>query len=293
MKIIDLYKKHKPVISFEIFPPNSKHGIETIYDTVDGLAKFNPDFISVTYGAGGTSRGKTVEIASYIKSKHNIEPLAHLTSVGATKDEILDIIAEYNKNNISNVLALRGDIPKDADEDFLARGEFGYASDLTKFLKENGDFCVAGAYYPETHPENNDLMDLFNLKKKVDSGSDFLVSQIVFDNEILYNFKEKTDKLGIKVPMVAGVIPVTNAAQIKRILSLCDCSFPPKFQRILDRYEHDPESLKEAGIAYAIEQIIDLIAAGIDGIHLYTMNKVDTTEQIMKSISHIRNFDNK
>ena len=163
-----------------------------------------------------------------------------------------------------------------------------YGINLYNTVKEKTNFSVAGAYYPETHMENNDLMDLFNLKTKVESGTDFLISQIFFDNEILYRFKEKTDKLGINIPFAAGIIPVTNAKQIKRITSLCGCSLPPKFKRILDKYEDKPEALMEAGIAYAIEQIIDLISWGIDGIHLYTMNKIDTTKKIMENIEHIR-----
>lgn len=288
MKISNMYKEKKPVISFEVFPPNSAHSIETIYETVHELAKFKPDFISVTYGAGGSTRGKTVEIASLIKNKYNIESLAHLTCVGASKNEIDKIIEEYKINNIENILALRGDFPKEMSNFDKENGDFIYASDLTKYIKENTNFSVAGAYYPETHMENNDLMDLFNLKTKVESGTDFLISQIFFDNEILYRFKEKTDKLGINIPFVAGIIPVTNAKQIKRITSLCGCSLPPKFKRILDKYEDKPEALMEAGIAYAIEQIIDLISWGIDGIHLYTMNKVDTTKKIMENIEHIR-----
>ncbi len=289
MKIKDIFKKKKSVISFEIFPPNKHHNLDSIYETIDGLTKFTPDFISVTYGAGGTTRGKTVDIASHIKEKHAIESLAHLTCVGATRGEINSIIKSYNKKGIENVLSLRGDIPSGSVPTDYLGGDFTYASDLTEYLKANGDFTVAGAYYPETHFESNDLKDLFNLKKKVDAGTDFLISQLFFDNEILYRFKEKTDKLDINVPFQAGIIPVTNAKQIKRITELSHCSLPPKFKRILDKYEHKPESLKEAGIAYAIEQIIDLISWGIDGIHLYTMNKVDTTEKIMKSINHIRN----
>lgn len=289
MKIKDMFNQKKPVVSFEVFPPNKNHDIDTIYDTIHELAKFSPDFISVTYGAGGSTRGKTVEIASLIKNRYGIESLAHLTGVGATKKEIDGIIEEYRSNNIENILSLRGDFPKDCSDEFKNSGDFQYASDLTSYLKSKGDFSVAGAYYPETHQENNDLMDLFNLKKKADAGTDFLISQIFFDNEILYRFREKTDKLGIHIPFQAGIIPVTNAKQIKRITSLCHCSLPPKFQRILDKYEDKPDSLTEAGVAYATEQIIDLISWGIDGIHLYTMNKVDTTKKIMESIAHIRN----
>lgn len=289
MKIKEIFKNKKPVVSFEIFPPNKNHSINTIYDTIDGLAKFNPDFISVTYGAGGTTRGKTVDIASYIKEKYKIESLAHLTCIGATKKEIDKIILEYKEKNIENILSLRGDTPKDFKREILDNSDFKFASDLTAYLKKNTDFSIAGAYYPEAHFENNDLMDLFNLKKKVEAGTDFLISQIFFDNELFYKFKENSSKIGIEIPFSAGIIPVTNAKQIKRITELCHCSLPPKFKRILDKYENKPESLHEAGIAYAIEQIIDLVSWGVDGIHLYTMNKVDTTSEIMKNINHIIN----
>lgn len=284
MKINEIYKKKKPVVSFEIFPPNAKYSIETIYETIDGLAKFNPDFISVTYGAGGTTRGRTVEIASRIQNKYNIDALAHLTCVGATKSEIDGILKELKDNNIENIMALRGDFP---NGETSHNGELQYANDLISHIKQTDDFCTGGAFYPEAHFETNDLMDLFNLKRKVDAGADFLVSQIFLDNEQLFRFKEKTDKLNINVPLAAGIIPVTNAKQMKRIFSLCHCTLTPKFKRILEKYEDKPEALREAGIAYAIEQIIDLCAWGIDGIHLYTMNKVDTTTQIMKGIEHI------
>lgn len=284
MKISEIYKQKKPVLSFEIFPPNAKYSIETIYETIDELAKFNPDFISVTYGAGGTTRGRTVEIASRIKNKYSIESLAHLTCVGATTMEINSILQDLKDNNIENIMALRGDYPEGQNSH---DGDFKYASDLIKHIKSTGDFCTGGAYYPEGHFECNDLLDLFNLKQKVDAGADFLVSQIFLDNEQLFRFKEKTDKLNINVPFAAGVIPVTNAKQMKRIFSLSHCTLTPKFKRILEKYEHKPEALKEAGIAYAIEQIIDLVAWGIDGVHLYTMNKVDTTQKIMQGIEHI------
>ncbi|TDT72564.1 5,10-methylenetetrahydrofolate reductase (NAD(P)) [Hypnocyclicus thermotrophus] len=289
MKIKDIYmqkkESKKPVFSFEIFPPNSKHPIDTIYNTIDELSKFNPDFISVTYGAGGSTRGRTVEIASRIKNKYNIESLAHLTCIEAKKNEIDDILYKLKENNIENILALRGDHPIDREP---IKGDFNYASDLITYIKnKNMDFSLGGAYYPEGHFETNDLMDLFNLKRKVDLGAEFLISQIFLDNEILYRFKEKTDKLGINVPFAAGIIPVTNAKQMKRIFSLSHCSISPKFKRILDKYEHNPEALKEAGIAYATEQIIDLVAWGIDGIHLYTMNKIDTTRKIVKDIEYI------
>lgn len=285
MSIKNLYTKKKPVISFEIFPPNEKHPIEKIYNTIDELAKLKPDYISVTYGAGGSTRGRTVEIASRIKNIHNIEALAHLTCIGATEAEIDRILQELKEKNIHNVLALRGDEPLDGS---LPKGDFEYAADLVKRVKSKGNFAIGGAYYPETHQESNDLLDLFHLKEKVEAGADFLISQIFFDNNLYYDFREKTDKLGINIPLVPGIIPVTDARQIKRITELCGCSVPPKFQKILDRYDGKPEALKEAGIAYAVEQIIDLISSGVDGVHLYTMNKVEVTTEIMRRIKNIR-----
>lgn len=285
MFIKDIYKSKKPVISFEIFPPNEKYPVEKIYDTIDELVKLNPDFISVTYGAGGTTRGRTVDIASRIKKVNNVEVLAHLTCIGADKNEINGILDDLHSNGIENVLALRGDYPNDGS---IPEGDFKYAYELVKQIKERGDFSIGGAFYPEGHQENNDLMDLFHLKRKAEEGTDFLISQIFFDNNFFYDFKEKAKKLEIDAPLVAGIMPVTDARQIKRITALCGSSIPAKFQRILDRYENNPEALEDAGIAYAVEQIVDLISSGVDGIHLYTMNKVDTTKKIMDAIANLR-----
>lgn len=285
MFIKDIYKKKKPVISFEVFPPNAKFPVERVYDTIDELVKFEPDFISVTYGAGGTTRGRTVEIASRIKNVNNTEVLAHLTCIGANKTEINGILDDLKSKGVENVLALRGDYPSDGS---IPEGEFNYAYQLVKQVKEKGGFSIGGAFYPEGHQESNDLKDLFYLKRKTEEGTDFLISQIFFDNQFFYDFKEKADKMEIDVPLVAGIMPVTNAKQIKRITSLCGSSLPPKFQRILDKYEDDPKALKDAGIAYAVDQIVDLIASGVDGIHLYTMNRVDTTQRIMEAIANLR-----
>lgn len=286
MKIANLFTKKKPTISFEVFPPNDIYSLNDVFNVIDELAELNPDFISVTYGAGGATRGKTVEIASKIKNENKIEALAHLTCIGAEKAEIDSITEELKKNNIENILALRGDFPKDGS--ITKAGDFAHASDLVKYLKEKKSFSIGGAYYPEGHQDTNDLLDLFNLKIKVDSGTDFLISQIFFDNEQFYEFREKLKKLNINVPLVAGIMPVTNAKQIRKITSMCGCSIPEKLRKILDRYEDNPQALKEAGIAYATEQIIDLITSDIDGIHLYTMNKVETAKKIMESIKNIR-----
>ena len=267
MKITNLFTKKKPTISFEVFPPNEIYSLDEVFGVIDELALLKPDFISVTYGAGGASRGRTVEIASKIKNKNHIEALAHLTCIGAEKDEIDSILTELKNNNIENILALRGDLPKDGTP--LKKGDFLHASDLVKYLKNNDSFSVGGAFYPEGHQDTNDLLDLFNLKIKVDSGTDFIISQIFFDNEQFYEFRNKLKKLNINIPIVAGIMPVTNAKQIRKITSLCGCTIPEKLRKILDRYENNPKALKEAGIAYATEQIIDLMTSDIDGIHIY------------------------
>lgn len=286
MKITNLFAVKKPTISFEVFPPNEIYTLDEVFSVIDELAELKPDFISVTYGAGGASRGRTVEIASKIKNENHIEALAHLTCIGAEITEIDSILKELKKCNIENVLALRGDYPKDSFQ--MKKGDFSHASDLVKYLKSRENFSVGGAFYPEGHQDTNDLLDLFNLKTKVDSGTDFLISQIFFDNEQFYEFRNKLKKLNINVPLIAGIMPVTNAKQIRKITSLCGCSIPEKLRKILDKYEDNPKALREAGIAYATEQIIDLMTSDIDGIHIYTMNKAETAKIIMNSIKNIR-----
>lgn len=285
MKITELFTKKKPTISFEVFPPNELYSLDEVFGVIDELAKIKPDFISVTYGAGGSTRSRTVEIASKIKNQNHIEALAHLTCLGASKNEIDNIVTELEKNNIENILALRGDYPKDGS--LIKHGDFSHASDLVTYLK-NKNLAIGGAFYPEGHQETNDLLDLFNLKIKVDSGVNFLISQIFFDNDRFYEFRDKLNKLNINIPLIAGIMPVTNVKQIKKITSLCGCTIPEKFKKILDRYENNPKALKEAGIAYATEQIIDLMTSDIDGIHIYTMNKIEMTKKIMNSITNIR-----
>jgi methylenetetrahydrofolate reductase (NADPH) len=284
MKIKELFKQKQPTISFEVFPPNKIYTLEKVYEVIDELSLLKPDFMSVTYGAGGSTRRNTVDIASKIKNINNIEALAHLTCIGATKKEIDEILKDLNKNNIENIMALRGDIPQECENKI---GEFSHANNLIKYIKEYGDFSIGGAFYPEGHQETNDLLDLFNLKTKVDSGTDFLISQIFFENEKFYEFKEKLGKLNIKTPLIAGVMPITNGKQIRRITSMCGCSIPEKLKKILDRYEDNPIAMREAGIAYAMEQIIELISDDIAGIHIYTMNRVEASKKIMENIGNI------
>ncbi|MCY6369602.1 methylenetetrahydrofolate reductase [NAD(P)H] [Clostridium ganghwense] len=289
MYIKDIFSKRKPVISFEIFPPRKASSIDTIYRTIDALAPLNPDYISVTYGAGGnTADNKTVEIASIIKNKYNIEALAHLTCITSTKSEIDNILEKFKKNNINNILALRGDIPQDSNFKFPNPLHFEHAVDLVKYIQKSNNFCIGGTCYPERHIECDSMEeDLINLKDKVNSGTNFLISQLFFDNNFFYNFKSKTDKLNINIPIEAGIMPVINKKQIERIVSLCGSNIPEKFIKIIDRYENNPEALKDAGIAYATEQIIDLLSSGVEGIHIYTMNNPEVAKRIVRNISSI------
>ena len=289
MKIKELFKYGRPVISLEIFPPKPESPVETILDTIDALSDLKPDFISVTYGAGGSSKSHTIEIANLIKNKYNVEALAHLTCINSKKSDIDRVLDQLKGYDVDNVLALRGDLPQDGSFDFTAKRDFGYAKDLVNYIKEKNDFCIAGACYPEGHIENPDIIsDLHNLKCKVDTGVDFLITQLFFDNNLFYNFKEKVDLLGIDIPISAGIMPVINKKQIERITKLCGASIPLKFRRIMDKYEYNPEALKDAGVAYATEQIIDLLSFGIDGIHLYSMNRPDIARGIFNQIENIR-----
>ena len=287
MQIKELFNKKNPVISFEVFPPNKNFTKEKLVEVTGELAELNPDFISVTYGAGGTNKSGTIDIASHIKNNLNIEVMSHLTCIGSKKQDISNYIQEIKKHNIKNILALRGDIPQGRDESIYNEGDYRYASDLINDIK-NENITIAAAFYPETHFENNDLQDLIHLKNKVDLGVDFLISQIFFDNDKFFNFIEQTQKLNINVPLSAGIMPVTNAAQIKRITSLCKSSIPKKLEKILDKYGHDPESMKKAGFIYATEQIIELLANDIPAIHLYAMNKPEVARAIMNNIEFVR-----
>jgi len=289
MQIKNIYKKKKPIISFEIFPPKKESPVDTIYDTIESLKDLKPDFISVTYGAGGSTRDKTIEIASLIKNKYYIETLAHLTCISLTEEKLQKFIEELKENNIQNIMALRGDLPQNFNEELFQKSQYKYASDLIKSIKKDDEICIGGACYPEGHFECSSLeKDIENLKIKVDSGADFLITQLFFDNESFYRFIDLAYKKRINVPISAGIMPVTNKKQIERMISLSGASLPAKFSRIMAKYENNPQALKEAGIVYATEQIIDLLSWGIDGIHLYTMNRPETVRRIIQNISNIR-----
>lgn len=281
MKITELLKDDKPCISCELFPPKAGSELQNALKIVDKIAEIKPHFMSVTYGAGGTSAGQTVAIAKAVE-EHNIPALAHLTCIDATSDGIDGMLANFRANGIQNVLALRGDAVTDKPREFM------HASDLMRKISASGDFCIGGACYPEGHPEAGSLdKDIENTKKKIDAGCEFLVAQMCFDNNIMYNYMYRLLRNGIDVPVVAGIMPVTNAKQINRICELSGTKLPPHYRAIVERFADDPQALMQAGIAYALGQIIDLIANGFKNIHVYTMNKPVVIGGIMKNLSEI------
>lgn len=292
MNISRLFDSKKVIYSLEVFPPKKTTSIDTIYNTLYGLRGLRPDFISVTYGAGGSpsQKQKTCEIASMIRSEYGIEPVSHLTCVGSTKESVRSFLDQLKTSGVSNVLALRGD--KTPENDVI---DFKHADDLTRFIREYDDsFNVIGACYPEGHCEAASLdEDIENLKRKVDAGATHLISQLFFDNGQFYNFMDKVEKAGIRVPIEAGIMPVVNKSQIERTVSMCGASFPVKFSKMINKYADDPTALKDAGIAFATEQIIDLINNDVRGIHLYTMNRVEVATRITESISNILTSCNK
>lgn len=285
MKINELFKDGKTVLSFEVFPPKKNVSPDSIYATLDSLRRLSPDFISVTYGAGGSSADNiTCEIASYIKNDLEINSVAHLTCVSHTKAEIDAILEDFKAKGIENILALRGDI----NPDVPPKDDFKYASDLISYIKERGDFHISAACYPESHLDSPDIItDIKNLKHKQDVGAEHFMSQLFFDNELFYSFLEKARIAGVTAPIEAGIMPVTNKKSIERMVSMCGASLPAKFTRIMARYENSPEALRDAGIAYAVDQIVDLVASGVDGIHLYTMNNPYIAERILAAVSGV------
>lgn len=285
MKISNFYSQKKPVISFEIFPPKSTTPLETIFSTIEELTRLNPDYISVTYGAGGSSRDRTKEIASRIKNQYKIETMAHLTCVGQSAVEIDQIVTELQAENIENVLALRGDPPADKLDFDFSNCDFKFAADLINYIKSKSDICVGAAAYPEGHCDCPRLSnDLNYLKLKVDQGVDFLITQLYFDNRVFYNFIENARRIGINCPVAAGVLPVLNSKQIKRIISLCGASMPAKLLMMVDKFGDNNEDMEKAGIEYASRQVQDLLDNGVEGIHLYTMNKPQQITQILQNV---------
>jgi methylenetetrahydrofolate reductase (NADPH) len=287
MNIPSLFGNKKTVVSFEIFPPKRGGTLTNINETLKELKALGPEYISVTFGAGGSgTQPLTLEVARTMKEDFGVEPLVHLTCINHSREEIDSLLAQMKEYGLSNILALRGD----RNPEMPPKDDFKHASDLIEYIKKNGDFSVSAACYPEGHPESDSIVeDTLNLKRKVDLGAEHLISQLFFDNNLFYAFQERTALAGINVPIDAGIMPVVNKSQIERMVTLCGASLPQKFVRMLNKYEHKPEALKDAGIAYAVDQIIDLISHGVDGIHLYTMNNPEIAERICKSfISLVR-----
>ncbi|MDD2418734.1 MAG: methylenetetrahydrofolate reductase [NAD(P)H] [Oscillospiraceae bacterium] len=287
MSIAELYSKKQTVYSFEIFPPKKDGSIDTIYNTLNQLEGLNPDYISVTYGAGGNPADKTTSnISSIVKEKFKILPLAHLTCVNNSREDILEVLDQFKEQGIKNILALRGDFRPDIPP----KTDFRYANELVDFIKNQGGFHISGACYPHGHPESESMIDdIHNLRKKVDAGAEHLISQLFFDNSAFYSFVERARIAGINVPIDAGIMPVTSKKQIERMVSLTAASLPAKFTKIISRYEHNPEALRDAGIAYAVDQMVDLISNGVQGIHLYTMNNPLVAQRITQAISSLIN----
>ncbi len=285
MKITEKFKNKKPVISFEIFPPKKDDALKNVDQTLEILSSLNPDYISVTFGAGGSAnKNKTIELARRIKEVYHIEPMIHLTSLHYDEEEIHHFTKTLEEHGLYNILALRGDKSDLVPE----KDRYHYASDLIEDLKKDDRFCVAGACYPESHPESEDrIKDLHNLKRKVDAGAEFLISQMFFDNLMYYDFVEATRIAGINVPIAAGIMPVINKRQIERMVSLCGATLPEKFRHMLTKFEHNKEALFDVGMAYATSQIVDLLVNDVDGIHLYTMNNPVVAERITNAIKNV------
>ena len=289
MKITELLKSDKLTISFEVFPPKTENAFESVRHATEEIAKLRPSFMSVTYGAGGGTSEYTLDIAKTIKELYDVPSLAHLTCVSSTKETVKRKIEELKAAGIENVMALRGDLTPelmDTDRSFWA---YRHAVDLVRELKESGaDFCIGGACYPEIHPESaNQKEDIKYLKEKVDAGCDFLTTQMFFDNNLLYNFLYKIREAGITVPVIPGIMPITNGNQIERAIKLSGSFMPQRFKSLVDKFGTTPAAMKQAGIAYATDQIIDLFANGITNVHVYSMNKPDVAEAIQNNLSDI------
>ena len=283
--ILDVITGEKPSLSFEVFPPKTSDTFESVKHATEAIAALHPSYMSVTYGAGGGTSDYTVSIAENIQKRFDVPVLAHLSCVSSTRGEIYRQLEKLRAAGLTNILALRGDLPKDMDREHL---EYRYAAELIHDIREAGDFCIGGACYPETHPESrNSREDIRYLKEKVDAGCEFLTTQMFFDNNILYNFLYRIREAGITVPVVAGIMPVTNAKQIKRICSISATALPQRFVRIVDHFGGQKDAMLQAGIAFATEQVIDLLANGIHAVHIYSMNRPDVAEAIQRNLSAI------
>ena len=287
MKLNEVLQKDVPSLSFEVFPPKTDDSFESVEQAVHEIAALKPAFMSVTYGAGGGTSQYTLEISKHIKRDHGVPTLAHLTCVSSTRQSVRERIEALKEAGIENVMALRGDIPQDCLGEDRSTWDYRYAVDLIRELKEQG-FCIGGACYPEIHPESpNQKEDIKRLKEKVDAGCEFLTTQMFFDNNLLYNFLYKIREAGITVPVIAGIMPITNANQVERAVKLSGSFIPQRFKSLVDKFSNDPSSMKQAGIAYATDQIIDLFANNVTNVHVYSMNKPDVARKIQGNLSDI------
>ena len=291
MKIIDLLTEEKLTLSFEVFPPKTESAFDSVKNATEEIAKLKPAFMSVTYGAGGGTSKYTLDIAKNILKEYGVPTLAHLTCVSSTKQTIKERIRDIKNSGIENVMALRGDIPKYLENADRSGWDYQHAVDLIRELKEySPDVCIGGACYPEIHPESeNQKEDIKYLKEKVDAGCDFLTTQMFFDNNLLYNFLYKIREAGITVPIMPGIMPITNAKQVERAIKLSGSFMPQRFKSLVDKFGTNPDAMKQAGIIYATDQIIDLFANGIKNVHVYSMNKPDVAEKILSNLSSILN----
>ncbi len=289
MKISELLKKDTPMLSFEVFPPKTETAFESVKTATEEIAKLKPSFMSVTYGAGGGTSRYTLDIAKNIKERYDVPSIAHLTCVSSTRETVREKIGEIKAAGIRNIMALRGDIPAHLEGADRSGWYYRYATDLIRELKEiDPDFCIGGACYPEIHPESrNQKEDILHLKEKVDAGCEFLTTQMFFDNNLLYNFLYKIRESGITVPIIPGIMPITNANQIERAIKLSGSFIPQRFKSLVDKFGSDPDAMKQAGIAYATDQIIDLYANGITNVHVYSMNNPDVAMKIQSNLSAI------
>ena len=289
MKLTEHLRRETPSLSFEVFPPKTDSAFESVEEAILSIAALRPTFMSVTYGAGGGTSRYTMEMAREIKERFGVPSLAHLTCISSTRETVRKRIAELRAAGIQNVLALRGDIPEELQHADRSGWCYRHAVDLIRELKESeADFCIGGACYPEIHPESsNQKEDIRRLKEKVDAGCDFLTTQMFFDNHLLYNFLYKIREAGITVPVIAGIMPITNARQIERAIKLSGSFMPQRFKSLVDRFGSDPRAMKQAGIAYATDQIIDLFANNVTNVHVYSMNKPDVAARIQSNLSDI------
>ena len=289
MRLIEILNRKELSLSFEVFPPKTQDSFDIVEESIEKIAQLHPSFVSVTYGAGGGTSKYTLDIAKNIKERYQVETLAHLTCVSSSKESIKEKIQDMLDCGIENVMALRGDIPEDKINEDRSKWDYQYAVQLVRDIKASGaNFCIGAACYPEGHPEStNSKDDIIHLKEKVDAGVDFLTTQMFFDNDLLYAFLYKIREAGINVPIIAGIMPITNAKQVDRAIKLSGSFMPKRFRSLVDRFGDDPDAMKQAGIAYATDQIIDLYANGITNVHVYTMNKPDVAAKIQKNLSDI------